>query len=123
MPAPIITTCNNKRGVGRSTLLFHLARSLAQRGLRTLIVDLDPQSSLTYILLGPDARRNLRPDQVAAALLDPWTPPMADTITRRTRFSAVNLIPNSHTCPAFLHPTPQLTGALQFARNVIVPMR
>ncbi len=38
---------NNNGGVGRTTLVYHLAHMMADRGLRVLMLDLDPQSNLT----------------------------------------------------------------------------
>jgi cellulose biosynthesis protein BcsQ len=43
----IISLFNNKGGVGKSTLAFHLSNILAELGYRTLIIDLDPQCNLT----------------------------------------------------------------------------
>lgn len=43
----IVSVFNNKGGVGKSTLSFHLAHALAEQGKKTLMVDLDPQSNLT----------------------------------------------------------------------------
>jgi cellulose biosynthesis protein BcsQ len=42
-----ITMFNNKGGVGKTTLAFHLAHMLSRLGYRTLSVDLDPQANLT----------------------------------------------------------------------------
>ena len=42
-----IAIFNNKGGVGKSTLTFHVAHALAEQGHKTLLVDLDPQSNLT----------------------------------------------------------------------------
>jgi cellulose biosynthesis protein BcsQ len=43
----IISVFNNKGGVGKSTLTYHLGNSLAELGHRVLMVDLDPQCNLT----------------------------------------------------------------------------
>ncbi|MCU1330943.1 MAG: Cobyrinic acid a,c-diamide synthase [Bryobacterales bacterium] len=48
-----ISIFNNKGGVGKTTLTFHLAHALAEMGHRTLIIDLDPQCNLT--IMGMDA--------------------------------------------------------------------
>lgn len=46
---------NRKGGVGKSSIVCNLAAVSAQRGRRTLIVDLDPQANASHYLLGPDA--------------------------------------------------------------------
>lgn len=43
----IISLFNNKGGVGKSTLGFHLANIFAEMGLKTLVIDLDPQCNLS----------------------------------------------------------------------------
>lgn len=43
----IISLFNNKGGVGKSTLAFHLSNILAEMGHKTLIIDLDPQCNVT----------------------------------------------------------------------------
>jgi cellulose biosynthesis protein BcsQ len=43
----IISVFNNKGGVGKSTLSYHLGNTLAELGYKVLLVDLDPQCNLT----------------------------------------------------------------------------
>lgn len=45
---------NNKGGVGKTTLTYHMAHMLQRLGLRVLAVDLDPQSNLTAEFLEED---------------------------------------------------------------------
>lgn len=42
-----ISVFNNKGGVGKTTLTFHLGHALAELGKKTLIIDFDPQCNLT----------------------------------------------------------------------------
>ena len=42
-----ITICNNKGGVGKTTTVFNLVWFFAEKGLRTLAIDTDPQQNLT----------------------------------------------------------------------------
>jgi chromosome partitioning protein len=41
----IIALCNQKGGVGKSTLTIHLAGEMARNNLRVLCIDLDPQGN------------------------------------------------------------------------------
>jgi chromosome partitioning protein len=46
-----IALFNNKGGVGKTTLTYHLAHMFRRLGLRVLAVDLDPQANLTAMSL------------------------------------------------------------------------
>jgi len=48
----ILSIFNQKGGVGKTSLAFHLGWYLAEIGHRTLLVDLDPQGNLTSLLDG-----------------------------------------------------------------------
>ena len=52
-----VSIINFKGGVGKTTLAFHLATGLSRYhdAVRVLLVDMDHQSSLSILCLGPDA--------------------------------------------------------------------
>src|SRR4029077_6530486 len=51
MSVPVITFFNNKGGVGKTTMVYHLAWMFAEQGVRVIAADLDPQSNLTSAFL------------------------------------------------------------------------
>jgi chromosome partitioning protein len=51
--ATVVSLINMKGGVGKTTLAMHLAHTADKMNLRTLAVDLDPQSNLSQALMGP----------------------------------------------------------------------
>ena len=54
MNTPVLTFFNNKGGVGKTSLVYHLSWMLADMGLRVLSCDLDPQANLTAAFLDED---------------------------------------------------------------------
>lgn len=53
---------NNKGGVGKTSLVYHLAWMYAEHGVKTLAVDLDPQANLTAMFLDEERLESLWPD-------------------------------------------------------------
>ena len=50
----IVSVINYKGGVGKTTVAANIAAELAWRGERVLLIDLDPQASLTFSFLTVD---------------------------------------------------------------------
>lgn len=51
---PIVAIAGRKGGAGKTTTALNLAGAFAEKGWRVLLVDLDPQASLTRVLLGQE---------------------------------------------------------------------
>lgn len=53
---------NNKGGVGKTSLVYHLSWMFADHGVKTLAVDFDPQANLTAMFLDENRLEQLWPD-------------------------------------------------------------
>ncbi len=59
MNIPVLTFFNNKGGVGKTSLVYHLAWILSRMGHRVLTCDLDPQANLSAAFLNEDQLEGL----------------------------------------------------------------
>lgn len=87
-----VAVCNQKGGVGKSTMAYHLANTLARSGKRVLVVDSDPQGNITLAMtkepLGEDSLG------LAHVLSESTNVPLADVVVP-TVFEGVDLIPTT----------------------------
>lgn len=69
-----ITFFNNKGGVGKTTTVYHVAWMLSQLGIKTIAVDLDPQSNLTSMFLSMDRLEEIYEKDLPITILNSITP-------------------------------------------------
>jgi hypothetical protein len=59
MTIPVLTFLNNKGGVGKTSLVYHLAWMLSEIGYKVLACDLDPQANLSSAFLDEERMETL----------------------------------------------------------------
>ena len=77
-PAPVLTLFNNKGGVGKTSLVYHLSWILSGLEWRILICDLDPQSNLTAAFLEEDVLEDLWQGDNASATIHGCIAPLME---------------------------------------------
>jgi chromosome partitioning protein len=107
-----IAFVNKKGGVGKSSCVMHLGGTLARRGLRTLLVDVDSQASLSQGLLGREALE-MHPSGTLAGLYDGAGASMAGLVQEIGR-PRLALVAGHDRMTHFNVPDPWTTGEDQF---------
>ena len=101
----VVAFLNRKGGVGKTSCCHHLAGCFAQSGRRVLLVDADPQASLTQGFWGPQRTEALAKDETLACLFDDALEPDPSRLIVPTAIDGVSLLPSSplldtHNVPA-----------------------
>jgi chromosome partitioning protein len=102
---PVICLLNQKGGVGKTSTCHHLAGTLAREGRRVLLVDNDPQSSLTQGFWGPVATLQIDPAETVDAILRGEEPYPA-VVIKPTGVAGIDLIPGSKRATLLNVPAP-----------------
>jgi chromosome partitioning protein len=110
----VVAFLNKKGGVGKTSTVHHLGGTLARRGLKVLVVDADPQSSLTKGILGPEVAETLDPRRTVAGLFDESGTVDPASLVRPTPFAGLSILPGSESAEDFNVPRPWEAGQDQY---------
>jgi chromosome partitioning protein len=111
------TVCfiNQKGGCGKFSSCYHLGGALAGRGLRVLLIDADPQGSLSQAFFGSAAVESLAAARTLAAVYDP-----AAVLARPASlavapgFDRLSVLPANQALAPHNRPEPGREGLAQF---------
>lgn len=74
---PVLTFFNNKGGVGKTSLVYHLAWMFSSLGKRVVVADLDPQANLTAAFLDEDVIEGIWQGQKPGSSIHQCVKPLA----------------------------------------------
>ncbi|QJX01338.1 ParA family protein [Frigoriglobus tundricola] len=117
----VVSFLNRKGGVGKTSSVHNIGGLFARDGRRVLLIDMDPQFSLTQGLLGARPALSLPKEHTVTALFNDACDPDPDRIIRTTAFERLHLAPGSATLNSYNLPDPQLqSSSLQSALTLFV---
>ena len=106
MSVPVLTFFNNKGGVGKTSLVYHLTWMLSIIGERVLACDLDPQANLTSSFLGEQELESLWSEEAADLTIYQCLKPLTQVGDLRD--------PSVHPVSESIGPHSRGLGAIQF---------
>jgi chromosome partitioning protein len=113
--ASIIAVANQKGGVGKSTTVFNLGASFAHSGEHVLMVDFDPQASLTVMA-------GFRPPEIEFTIYHALIGESELPILKVNRFDSLSLVPsNIHLSGAEVELANEV-GKERFLADVLKPL-
>ena len=115
MAATTFCFINQKGGCGKSSTCFHLGGQFARSGLNTLLVDADPQGSLSQGFFGSAQVEGLAARETLAALFDDSFLSNPGDLPVRAPFDNLSVVCANQTLSPFNTPSPEKAGLRQFA--------
>ena len=111
----VLVSSNRKGGCGKSTTVFNLGGEAARRKNRTLLIDCDPQASLSQSIkpFGSRIIEELPPERSVVALFDDHMNPDPELVIHATEFENIHIVPACDALTRFNFPDPTEHGFLQ----------
>ncbi len=121
MPTTSIAMLNRKGGTGKSSTCFHLSGYFASIGLKTLVVDADPQGSLSNGFFGSDFIENLPKEETLAAIFDPdrLSPP-AESLVVPTAIPGLSIVRTNESLDEYNKTSPENFGMQQYVLSTFL---
>jgi chromosome partitioning protein len=115
-PPKTFCLINQKGGVGKSSSCFHLAGAYAELGARVLVIDVDPQGSISQGFFGSAAVEQFGIENSVAALFDEtWQFADLNSLVHKTRFDRIDVCPANQCLSHYNAQNPEDVGMLQYA--------
>ncbi|MHB8954578.1 MAG: ParA family protein [Pirellulaceae bacterium] len=111
----IVCLINQKGGCGKSSTCFHLAGDFAQSGAHVLLVDGDPQGSLSQGFFGSELIESLGPHETLPALFQEELSLAPETLRAPTSCDRISIVRANQHLARYNVPCPETTGLKQFA--------
>lgn len=115
----VIAFINQKGGCGKSSSCFHLGGCLAQLGLKTLLIDADPQGSLSQAFFGAQSIEHLAASETLAATFN-GSLNAVQSLVVDTAIPGLNIIRANHHLASHNVPDPHLKGPAQWSIRKLV---
>ena len=122
----VLVSSNRKGGCGKTSTVLHTGGEFARRGNRTLLVDCDPQASLSQSVrpFGSSIIESFPPERSVVALFDDHMDPAPENIIHESEFENVWIIPACDALTRFNHPEVTEHGFLQDSlRHLVAEVR
>jgi chromosome partitioning protein len=108
-----IAMTNRKGGTSKTGTCHQISGSLAKMGMRVLLVDMDPQASLTQGFFGPAATEALPDGKTVLALFDDSLDPDPEKVLIPTPCEGITLLAGANRLDDYNRPQPTQEGSLQ----------
>ena len=108
-----IAMVNRKGGCAKTGSCHQLSGAFAHMGYRVLLLDMDPQASLTQGFFGPAATESFARDKTILALFNDSYDPDPAKLIIDTPFKNIAILPGANLLDDYNTPRPTESGSLQ----------